>query len=232
MESEEFGPQRLEFRSRMEPYWHPVRTQQVIGRARRICSHIDLPEEERKIKVFYYIMKFTDNQIETKMNIDIRNNDTSKVDTKNLRPFTSDESLYEICQRKEKTSSQILKNIKEASIDCAVHSTSSSSELLECYSFGNNVDPNVFSYKPNIKDESKDGKQDKLNEVREQWRAKKVTIDDIDYAIRLDNKGKETDMVYDLDSYLQALKNPNVKIMLVGRVIIKDGKRFIDSNIN
>lgn len=216
----------------MEPYWHPVRTQQVIGRARRICSHIDLPEEERKIKVFYYIMKFTDNQIETKMNIDIRNNDTSKVDTKNLRPFTSDESLYEICQRKEKTSSQILKNIKEASIDCAVHSTSSSSELLECYSFGNNVDPNVFSYKPNIKDESKDGKQDKLNEVREQWRAKKVTIDDIDYAIRLDNKGKETDMVYDLDSYLQALKNPNVKIMLVGRVVFKDGKRFIDSNIN
>jgi hypothetical protein len=31
MESEEFGPQRLEFRSRMEPYWHPVRTQEVIG---------------------------------------------------------------------------------------------------------------------------------------------------------------------------------------------------------
>ena len=39
-------------------------------------------------------------------------------------------------------------------------------------------------------------------------------------------------MVYDLDSYLQALKNPNVKIMLVGRVIIKNGKKFIDSNIN
>ena len=25
----------------MEPYWHPTRKEQVIGRARRICSHID-----------------------------------------------------------------------------------------------------------------------------------------------------------------------------------------------
>ena len=27
----------------MEPYWHPVRIEQVVGRARRICSHKDLP---------------------------------------------------------------------------------------------------------------------------------------------------------------------------------------------
>ena len=30
-----------------EPYWHPVRTEQVIGRARRICSHKELPPELR-----------------------------------------------------------------------------------------------------------------------------------------------------------------------------------------
>ena len=30
----------------MEPYWHPVRMEQVIGRARRICRHKDLPEAE------------------------------------------------------------------------------------------------------------------------------------------------------------------------------------------
>jgi hypothetical protein len=33
----------------MEPYWHPVREEQVIGRARRICSHIELPEEHRNV---------------------------------------------------------------------------------------------------------------------------------------------------------------------------------------
>ena len=37
----------------MEPYWHPVRIEQVIGRARRICSHQDLPKDERKVEVFH-----------------------------------------------------------------------------------------------------------------------------------------------------------------------------------
>ena len=41
-----------------EPYWHPVRVEQVIGRARRICSHKDLPLSERNVKVFIYLMSF------------------------------------------------------------------------------------------------------------------------------------------------------------------------------
>jgi hypothetical protein len=61
-----------------EPYWHPVRKEQVIGRARRICSHNELPEEERNIKVFMYIMTFTDTQIKDKMSITLKNNDRSK----------------------------------------------------------------------------------------------------------------------------------------------------------
>ena len=47
----------------MEPYWHPVRMEQVIGRARRICSHQDLPEELRTVKVFLYLMTFTKEQL-------------------------------------------------------------------------------------------------------------------------------------------------------------------------
>ena len=46
----------------MEPYWHPVRVEQVIGRARRICSHQDLAEAERKVEVFIYLMHFTEHQ--------------------------------------------------------------------------------------------------------------------------------------------------------------------------
>ena len=36
----------------MEPYWHPVRLEQVIGRARRICSHKDLPKALQTVEVF------------------------------------------------------------------------------------------------------------------------------------------------------------------------------------
>jgi hypothetical protein len=47
----------------IEPYWHPVRSEQVIGRARRICSHQDLPPELRTVNVFLYLMTFTKEQL-------------------------------------------------------------------------------------------------------------------------------------------------------------------------
>jgi hypothetical protein len=40
----------------MEPYWNKVRTDQVKGRAIRICSHADLPPEDRIVDTFFYIM--------------------------------------------------------------------------------------------------------------------------------------------------------------------------------
>ncbi len=47
----------------MEPYWNNVRVNQVIGRARRIKSHIKLPEGQRNVKVFQYKIKFSKSQI-------------------------------------------------------------------------------------------------------------------------------------------------------------------------
>ena len=43
----------------LEPYWHPVRIEQVVGRARRICSHQDLPPELRTVEVFMYLMVYS-----------------------------------------------------------------------------------------------------------------------------------------------------------------------------
>ena len=76
-----------------EPYWHPVRTKQVIGRARRICSHYRLPEEFRNVKVFQYVMRFSEEQIKDKISKELRRFDVSKLDK---RQITSDEHLLEI----------------------------------------------------------------------------------------------------------------------------------------
>jgi ribA/ribD-fused uncharacterized protein len=38
----------------MEPYWNTVRTQQVKGRAVRICSHVDLPKAEQNVEIYTY----------------------------------------------------------------------------------------------------------------------------------------------------------------------------------
>ena len=47
----------------MEPYWNNVRIEQVIGRARRIKSHIELPNKDRNVKIFNYVVKYTEDQL-------------------------------------------------------------------------------------------------------------------------------------------------------------------------
>jgi hypothetical protein len=63
----------------LESYWHPVRMEQVIGRAVRIKSHIDLPEKYRKVEVYLYLMTFTEKQINSDESIELRLKDKSKI---------------------------------------------------------------------------------------------------------------------------------------------------------
>jgi len=100
----------------VEPYWHMVRIDQVVGRARRICSHQDLPKEMQNVKVFLYITVLSEQQKKDEKNIELRIRDVSRIDKKT--PVTTDETLYEIASIKQKTNNQILKAMKEAAIGC------------------------------------------------------------------------------------------------------------------
>jgi hypothetical protein len=211
----------------MEPYWHPVRSEQVIGRARRICSHEDLEPSLRNIKVFMYLMTFTDEQIK-KGSIELRNKDKSKFDSTTTRPITSDEYLYEISNRKERINRNLLIAVKESAMDCAIHSRADSDEGLECYSFSNEQNSSIFAYKPNMNQEERNQNIQQLNRKKIQWKARKVTLDGKSYAMRLDENGKPTNMVYDLDTYKQALKNPNVNIQMIGKIVKKDNKAVLE----
>jgi len=94
-----------------EPYWHHVRINQVIGRARRICSHALLPETYRNVKVFMYISKFKDG-------MDLEEFNALKTQDNSL---STDQSLYEIMERKKNLSIMFLDTLKETSIDCVVN---------------------------------------------------------------------------------------------------------------
>ena len=114
----------------LEPYWHPIRMQQVIGRARRICSHNALPEDKQTVSVFLYLMTFSDTNLD-KASTELKLHDKGKLDkSKNV---TSDELLYEISTIKENINSKILHAIKESSIDCSLHNKEDSGEQLVCY---------------------------------------------------------------------------------------------------
>ena len=193
-----------------EPYWHPVRIEQVIGRARRICSHSDLPIELQTVQVFLYLMTFSKSQLESDVSIELRLKDKSKKDGKT--PLTSDEALHEISTIKETINKNLLTTIKESAIDCSIHIRAGSKEKLQCFSIGN-PDKNNFSYLPNINQQEVD-KMASKNKQEITWKAIKVKIEGIEYALR-----KETGEVYDLDSYKQ--KNP----LLIGNLEIK-GKEY------
>ena len=192
-----------------EPYWHPVRTQQVIGRARRICSHKNLEKELQTVKVFMYLMTFSQEQLDSDRSIELRLKDKSKKD--GVTPLTSDEALYEISNIKEEINRELLVAIKESSIDCSIHTSSENKEELQCFTFSSG-DPDKFAFTPSINDEESDTVGD-VNKQEIKWKAVKVTIEGIAYA-----RNKETGEVYDLDSYKR--KNP----ILVGHLEIEKGK--------
>ena len=192
-----------------EPYWHPVRTQQVIGRARRICSHKNLEKDLQTVKVFMYLMTFSQEQLDSDRSIELRLKDKSKKD--GVTPLTSDEALYEISNIKEEINRELLIAIKESSIDCSIHTSGENKEGLQCFTFTSG-DPDKFAFTPSINDEESDSIGD-VNKQEIKWKAVKVTIEGIAYALN-----KETGEVYDLDSYKR--KNP----ILVGHLEIEKGK--------
>ena len=215
----------------VEPYWHPVRTDQVIGRARRICSHKDLPESLRSVEVFVYLMTFTDKQIngdkdakkkedrQPILSLALRNSKADKSKIDRLTPLTSDEALFEISNIKKTTSNSILRAIKSSSIDCALHFNSNKKEGFACYSFGS---PSVtsFSHKPDYSTEEKDAvAAQNLKGVT--WKAFPLTIQGTKYAHkRTDTTNKKIGEIYDLESYLAAKNNPNINPILIGRTIV------------
>ena len=178
-----------------EPYWHPVRTEQIIGRARRICSHIDLPEELRTVDVFLYLMRFTARQMakDNDESLNIRMQDKSKTD--GTTPMSTDQSLYEISNIKERITRQILTAVKESSFDCMIHANAGSKERLNCYSFGMGASEESHAYKPNI-DAEDDDKTKKQNEKMETFALRKLTVAGKEYA-----EDPKTHIIYDLELY-------------------------------
>ena len=208
-----------------EPYWHPVRMEQVIGRARRICSHKDLPIELQSVEVFVYLMTFSKEQIDGDDSTELKRKDLSKRAPH--IPLTSDEALYEISTIKEAINDQLTIAIKEAAIDCAVYSRGSK-EGLNCVSFG---EPNntSYSYNPNMELDQSDVVA-AINKDKITWTAVPVTIYGIKYAAR---KVKETLYnIYDLASYQKAVEAGGDPI-LIGTLEVKpDGKKIFNTLIN
>ena len=160
----------------IEPHWHPVRLEQVIGRARRICSHASLKPELQTVDVHVYLMTFSKKQLEDDATIELRLKDVGKIDP--TRPLTTDEALYEISEIKAKITKKLLTAVQEASIDCSLHRDKDSP--LKCISFGD-VGPTKFAFQGDVASEEQDAISES-NIRLEEIRARAVVIKDTRYA--------------------------------------------------
>jgi hypothetical protein len=194
----------------MEPYWHPVRTEQVIGRARRICSHKNLPRALQTVEVFIYLMTFSAEQLKSDDAIELKRKDLSKGEPK--VPVTSDQLLYEISEIKANLSLQLTDAIKESAFDCYIYSNG------KCMNFGDPTNTK-FSYVPDYANQQSDVTV-RANKQKIEWEGKPITLNGIKYVYR--RMSRTLLNIYDRNSYLQALENADVVPAQIGTLEIND----------
>ena len=173
----------------IDPYWHPVRSEQVIGRARRICSHKDLPVSLQTVEVFVYLMVFSEEQLKSDEAIELKRKDLSKSLPK--VPLTSDQYLFEIAEIKANLTNQLTEAIKESSFDCYIYSGN------KCVNFGN-PSINKFSYIPDYAEQQNDTTV-VANKRAVEWTGKLITINGKEYVYR--REGPNLLNIYDKKSY-------------------------------
>jgi superfamily II DNA or RNA helicase len=94
----------------LENYWNWSRMLQIIGRGSRYCSHKDLPEEKRNIKVYVYLAIHPDEK------------------------ESVDEHIFNLAKKKNNLINYFEEAIKEAAVDCELFKNANidKGEMLDC----------------------------------------------------------------------------------------------------
>ena len=107
----------------MEPYWNNMVIEQVIGRAIRNRSHINLPKEDRTVQAYRYIMQVKSN------------NNTFKMRDDNS---TTDQIIQSLADSKSKINDPFIQALIKTSINCAIHAKT---QKNRCYDIPLNLNP-------------------------------------------------------------------------------------------
>lgn len=83
----------------LEPYWHEVRMNQMIGRAIRRCGHKFLPKDERHVDVYRY---------------------KSVREDYPKAKWTTDQKIEDMARGKEGLIQSFLDSVKEVAVDCTL----------------------------------------------------------------------------------------------------------------
>lgn len=96
----------------MEPYWNYARLSQIIARAARFKSHIELPLKDRTVHPYIYLSDYP-----------------KEIDEKKKTELTTDIQLYTDSVNNKKLINEFYIALAEASIDCSIHSIKFSKDI-------------------------------------------------------------------------------------------------------
>lgn len=153
----------------MEPYWHDVRIDQVIGRANRFMSHVGLPEKDRVVDVYRYMTILTPEQ---------------------LKDFpereSTDQYIYEVAKKKLRVTDTIKRTMKEVAVDCVLNGVDNEKDI-RCFSFGE--DARGLAYKADIREDLVYGRDIGTRIVQKVLEP--MILDGENNLIRVDRKSKK-----------------------------------------
>lgn len=165
-----------------EPFWNQNRIDQVVGRANRTCSHINLPVKDRNFIVYKYIIKFTDKQL--------KKND---LIIKRDKELTTDQGILNLAKKKTKIINSFLNCMQRASVDCTLNNN------LNCFMFPVDVE--------NKKAYTLDIKQDKTNS-RNNNQKQIINVAKTIHKVHIKSKNltyiyiKDTNEIFDYNLYM------------------------------
>lgn len=109
-----------------EPPWIETNIQQIIGRAIRTQSHIDLPPNEQNVQPYIYLSTVANDKA---FDATVKERDGNR---------TSDELIYEKAQLKEQAIQSFLDAIRRSAVDCPLYGDA------DCYRVPANMKANDY----------------------------------------------------------------------------------------
>lgn len=127
----------------LDPYWNRSRTEQIIGRGVRYCSHKDLPENERRVDVYHYYA-IPEKNVSTL---------TPRTSEKEAFAISVDKHIRKISDFKEKSIKVVNDLLKQVAIDCKHFKIQNELPNIKCIGTKSNVKFNMS--KVNAKENNK-----------------------------------------------------------------------------
>lgn len=154
----------------LDPYWNRSRTEQIMGRAIRFCSHKDLPVNERNVNVYHYYA--VDPSFDTNQQVVIAN----KVVT-NIEHKTVDVHIQQMGVYKGQIASAFTNILKNSAFDCDLFKAANENTIM-CRTYPTTVPSNNTdrTYDDNIEANITRQRLNALSKIRNERIERNVSI--------------------------------------------------------